>query len=320
MEQQQHYDYIIIGGGAAGLTSALYAARSGLKTLVFEEALAGGQAQNILELENYPALFPPLKGSEFSAQMENQAKSFGAEIRQNTVQSLKKTGDDFSVTTGAGVCIAPAVLLASGASPRHLGVPGETEFAGRGVSYCATCDGPFFRKKRVAVIGGGNSACDEALYLAALTENVTIIHRKNSFRAAKSSADRALNHPNITVQFDAIVTAIQGGAKVESLTLENRKTGGKTLFPVDGVFIFIGQNPRTELLAGIHDRGRAAEIDNAGYIVTGENMETSVPGLYCAGDVRAKSLRQVITAASDGAIAAHSAGNYIRELRGHVYR
>jgi thioredoxin reductase (NADPH) len=308
------FDFIIIGGGAAGLTAALYAARSKLKTLVLEEALTGGQVQNILELENYPAVFPAMGGFEFSALLEKQAKAFGAEIIQSTVKALEKNDNEFTVKTGADEFTAPAVLLATGASPRKLGVAGEEKFTGRGVSYCATCDGPFFRGRPIAVVGGGNSACDEALYLATLSDNVTIIHRKSTFRAEKTVADRVLHNKNITVKFDTIVTEIQGGVKVESLMLKNTKTGATENFPAAGVFIFVGSNPRTNLYKNLRD------TDDAEYIVTDEEMQTSVSGLFCAGDVRSKPFRQVITAASDGAIAAHSAGKYIRELNGEVYQ
>jgi thioredoxin reductase (NADPH) len=310
------YDFIIIGGGAAGLTAALYAARSKLKTLVIEEALPGGQMQNILELENYPAVMPALAGFEFSALLEKQAKAFGAEIIQSTVKTLEKNGDGFTVETGAGEFTAPAVLLATGASPRKLGVAGEEKFTGRGVSYCATCDGPFFRGKRIAVIGGGNSACDEALYLATLSDDVTIIHRKSTFRAEKTVADRVLRHQHISVKFDTIVTEIQGNTKVESLLLQNTKTGAAEQFPAAGIFIFAGSNPRTNLCAA----SLGIQTDERGYIATDENMQTSIPGLFCAGDVRSKPFRQVITDASDGAIAAYSAGKYIRELNGDIYR
>jgi thioredoxin reductase (NADPH) len=313
------YDFIIIGGGAAGLTAALYAARSKLKTLVLEEALAGGQVQNILELENYPAVMPAIGGFEFSALLEKQAKAFGTEIIQSTVKTLEKSGDEFTVKTGAGEFTSPAVLLSTGASPRKLGVADEEKFTGRGVSYCATCDGPFFRGKRIAVIGGGNSACDEALYLATLSDDVTIIHRKSTFRAEKTVADRVLNNKHITGKFDTIATEIQGDVKVASLTLQNTKTGATESFPVAGVFIFAGSNPRTNLVSAANFSG-GVKTDNSGYIVTDENMQTSVSGLFCAGDVRSKPFRQVITAASDGAIAAHSAGKYILELKGDVYQ
>jgi thioredoxin reductase (NADPH) len=310
-------DFIIIGGGASGLTAALYAARSKLKTLVIEEALTGGQVQNILELENYPAVFPALGGYEFSALLEKQALIFGAEVIQSTVKSLEKNGGRFTVKTGAGEFTAPAVLLATGASPRKLGVAGEEKFTGRGVSYCATCDGPFFRGKRIAVIGGGNSACDEALYLATLSDDVTIIHRKSSFRAEKTVADRVSHNKHIAVKFDTIVTEINGDTKVESLTLQNTKTGDTEQFPAAGVFIFAGSNPRTNLVTAANI---SVKTDDAGYVVTNEEMQTSVPGLFCAGDVRSKPFRQVITAASDGAVAAHSAGAYIRELTGETYK
>jgi thioredoxin reductase (NADPH) len=312
------WDFIIIGGGAAGLTAAMYAARSALRVLVLEEALPGGQAQNIVDLENYPAVFPAMGGPAFSSVLEQQAKAFGAIVKQATVKALSKQGDAFLVKTGAGEWTAPAVLLATGATPRKLGAPGEEKYAGRGVSYCATCDGPFFKGKRIAVVGGGNSACDEALYLATLTDTVTLIHRKSGFRADATVAGRVLKHPHITVKFDTVVTEIQGDTKVQSLILQNTKNASTQSVSIDGVFIFAGSNPRTGLVTEPGFPGGVA-ADKAGYIQTMENMETSVPGLFCAGDVRSTPFRQVITAASDGAIAAHSAGLYIRERNGETY-
>jgi thioredoxin reductase (NADPH) len=306
------YDFIIIGGGIAGLTAAQYGSRSNMHTLVIEAGACGGQALNIFNLENYPGLFPPVDGSEFMQKMETQAKEFGADIMQASVESLDKTGDLFTIKTSKGFYTAPAVLIATGADHRHLGIPGEEKFTGTGVSYCATCDGPFFRNKRVAVIGGGDSACDEALYLSGLTPQVTLIHRKGQLRAQKVSADRVLSSDRISVKFNTVVREIRGTTKVQSLLLENTKTGEQSEFPVDGVFVFIGMDPRTSLV-------NTLERDEIGCIVTNCEMETAVPGLFCAGDVRSKSFRQLVTAASDGAIAAHNAEKYIQCLNNEVY-
>ncbi|MDR3311586.1 MAG: FAD-dependent oxidoreductase [Spirochaetaceae bacterium] len=312
------YDFIIIGGGAAGLTAALYAARSNLKTLVIEQAVPGGQAQNIAALENYPGLFPFPEGAAFSAALENQVRHFGADIIQTIVMGMEKQDGEFvlrlssPVPPGTAELRAPTVLLASGAFPRLLGAPGEKELAGCGVSYCAVCDGPFFRNRPVAVVGGGNSACDEAAYLAEIASQVTIIHRRSEFRADPAVSRRALGHPKITVKFNTAVKEIRGIEKVDSLILESTLTGEREQFPIAGVFIFAGLLPQTSLVPEV-------QKDGEGYIVTDERMATSIPGLFAAGDLRSKPLRQIVTACADGAVAADSANKYLRELRGHVY-
>lgn len=306
------HDLIIIGAGAAGLTAAQYGARSNLNTLVLDAAGNGGQMLNIMHLENYPGVFPAVNGYDFSEIMAKQAAAFGAQIIQTSVQSLLKEGNVFTVTTAAGVYAAPAVILATGAEHRKLGVPGESELSGRGVSYCATCDGPFFRKKRIIVVGGGDAACDEAVYLATLSDTVTVVHRRGQFRAQKAVGERVLNNKNITVRFFSIIKEIRGTDRVESVLLENTETGAQELIEADAVFIYAGMNPRTELFPDVRR-------DAAGYIAAGEDCATSVPGLFCAGDVRSKPFRQVVTAAADGASAAHSAEQYIRVLRNEVY-
>jgi thioredoxin reductase (NADPH) len=304
---EQYADFIIIGAGAAGLAAAQYSARANLKTLVLEAGIAGGQALGILDIENYPGVYPRVSGAEIVRVMEAQAKVFGAEfVAGAQVSAVERAEDGFAVTASSGTYRAPAVLLATGAS-RKLGVPGEAELTGRGVSYCASCDAPFFRNKHVAVVGGGNSACDEAFYLSALASRVTVIHRKSAFRS-QSAADKVLRNEKIAVRFNAVVKAIVGASRVEALTLADAETGAEERFPVDGVFVYIGMIPQTALALG-------AEKDEGGYLKTGEDMQTSVRGLFCAGDVRSKPLRQVVTAASDGAVAAFSAGKYIRSLR-----
>ena len=291
------YDYIIIGAGAAGLASAQYAARGGLKTVVLEEMTAGGQATQIAELENYPGIFPAINGYDFSDTMKKQAEAFGAEIKQVSVSSIDKKGKDFVVVTKKETYTAPALLIATGAIHRNLEV--------RGVSYCAVCDGPFFRNKRIVVVGGGDSACSEAVYLSTISKDVSIIHRRDSFRAQKAVSDKMLAS-GVKPVYNSVVKSINGTNKVESVTVENVKTGEKYDLPCDAVFIFTGMIPKTSLVEMLPK-------DEGGYIITDENMETAIPGLFAAGDVRSKSFRQIVTAAADGAIAANSAKKMINE-------
>ncbi len=312
MEHTQ-YDFIIIGAGPAGLSAAQYASRANLKTLLIDQSLPGGQVTNIFNLENYPGVFPAVNGMAYIQNMKDQAQAFGAEIIQTIVSSVEKTGGEFIVKTESGECKAPTLCLATGAEHRKLGTPGEKEFEGRGVSYCATCDGPFFRNKEVVVVGGGDSACDEATYLATLCSHVTVVHRKGQFRAQKAVAQRVLSNPKISVVFNSNVTAIQGEKKVQSVEITNVLTGEKTNLAASAVFIFVGMLPRTSLFAEL-------KTDQSGYIVTNEDMETSIPGLYAAGDVRSKSFRQIVTACADGAIAAHQAQKFIQELNGEEYK
>lgn len=302
----QYFDFIIIGSGAAGLTAAQYGARANLSTAVLEGSSKGGQSLLINDLENYPGVFPAVPGYELIQKMVEQAKSFGAEFITTTVRSIEKRNALFEISTSKGIFTAKAVLLATGAQHRHLGIPGETELAGKGVSYCASCDGPFFRNKRITVIGGGDAACDEATFLSNLTDKVFLIHRRDTFRAQAAVADRVMKNPKIEKMFNQVPVKINGTAKVESITLKNTQTGEETIHETDAIFIFTGMNPQTQL-------ANMAKKDEGGYIITDENMETSIKGLFCAGDVRAKPFRQIITAAADGAYAAHAAEKYIRE-------
>lgn len=307
------YDFVVIGGGCAGLAAAQYGARANLKTAVIENSVLGGQVLNIFDLENYPGVFPAQNGGEFINTMRNQAENFGAEFHNTTISSIDKIDNKFKIQTSSGTFHALAVVIATGATHRKLGIPGEEKLSGMGVSYCATCDGPFFRNKKIVVVGGGDSACDEATYLSTLTNDVTLIHRKGSLRAQKAVADRVLNNPNIKTIFNTVVTEIKGDFKVEKIVLENLETGEKTDFSCDGVFIFVGMIPQTDLVEMLPK-------DEGGYIKTNEEMETFIPGMYVAGDIRSKPFRQVVTATSDGAIAAWSAAKYIREIKGEVYK
>ena len=292
----EEFDYIIIGAGAAGLASAQYAARGGLKTVILEGMAEGGQIMQITELENYPGVFPVVNGIDFIKKMREQAVSFGAEIQTAQVLSIDKIENKFVIKTKNKTFTAPFLCIATGAVHRNLEVPGEKELTGRGVSYCAVCDGPFFRNKKIVVIGGGDSACSEATYLSSISSDVSIIHRRDSFRAQKSVIDKMLA-AGVKPIYDTVVESINGSNKVESVTLKNVKTGETSEFQTDAVFIFTGMIPQTELVGMLPK-------DDTGYLITDENMETSMPGLFAAGDVRSKPFRQIVTAVADGAIAA----------------
>lgn len=306
------YELIIIGGGVAGLSAAQYGARANLKTLVIEEMAPGGQALLIDQLENYPGIAEPISGYELSEAMRAQAERFGVAFVSASAQKLQKEKNGFSLRTSEGDFRAEAVILATGAKHRHLGVRGEEEFGGRGVSYCATCDGPFFKGKKILVVGGGDTACDEAMYLAKLSEHIVMIHRRDRFRAQKALAERVLSHPNIKVVFNTVAVEIKGDKKVESVVLKDTLTGETREESFDAVFVFVGSDPVTELVPD-------ASKDETGSVVTDEKMATSIPGLFAAGDVRVSPFRQVVTACSDGAVAARYAAQYIDEMRGAAY-
>lgn len=306
------YDLVVIGGGAAGMAAAQYGARANLKTLLVEELAAGGQALLIDALENYPGVKGPVSGYELSETMRQQAEAFGSSFLTASATSLAKESQLFRIGTSEGNLSSKTVVLATGAKHRHVGVPGEEEFGGRGVSYCATCDGPFFKGKHMLVVGGGDAACDEAGYLAKLSDKIVVAHRRDRFRAQAALAARTLENPHIEVRFNTVVERISGGKKVESVALRDTASGRSYEEAVDAVFVFVGSIPQTGL-AG------EAEKDEAGYLLTDERMMTSVPGLFAAGDVRASSFRQLVTAASDGAVASHAASQYIDDLKGEAY-
>lgn len=308
MLKKTDYDFIVIGAGAAGLTAAQYGARSGLSTLVIDLSDAGGQALNIFTLENYPGVFPAVAGKDFIKNMEKQAKSFGAKIVHAKVSSIDKIGTQFVIKTEDATLTAFAVLIATGAQHRKLDVRGEKKFAGSGVSYCATCDGPFFKNKRIIVVGGGDSACEEAFYLASLSDQVMLVHRRGQLRAQKAVQDKVLSTPQITVRYNSVVHEIKGHDHVESVVLENTETHELVELPTDAVFVFVGMIPRTDLVTML-------PTDESGYIITNYRMETLVPGMYAAGDVRAKPFRQIVTATGDGATAAHSAHEYVQTVK-----
>jgi thioredoxin reductase (NADPH) len=320
-------DLLIIGAGPAGLTAAQYGARANLKVLVVEQLTHGGQAVLIDVLENYPGnverkdsegnvIAGPKSGFELSQDMYSQAETFGAAFLYEKVAGLTKEGDVFTAILESGEKhTASAVVIAAGAEHRNLGIPGEKTFSGRGVSYCAACDGAFFKGKKIFVAGGGDAACDGALYLSRLSPQVVIVHRRDRFRAQPALADRVKRNQSIEVRFNTVVQEIKGEQKLSSIVLECE--GNVYEEAADAVFIFAGMIPRSSLVSG---DGLQADIDENGYIITDQKMSSSVPGLFAAGDVRSGSFRQVIVAAGEGAVAAHSAAEYIDELRGNTYR
>ncbi|MEX2442357.1 MAG: FAD-dependent oxidoreductase [Alkalispirochaeta sp.] len=310
----REYDVVIVGAGAAGLSAAQYAARANLRTLVVDRSGSGGQCNLISELENYPGFSEIVSGEDFTERFEAQARRFGAEFAVEDVHEITPVGDRYQVTTDTGKISAVTVILATGATHRHLGVPGEEELSGRGVSYCATCDGPMFEGKPMLVVGGGDAACDEATFLSKLTDRVIMIHRRHRFRAQASLAERVLNNPKIEVRFNTELQEILsvpnefGIDAVSTVRLIQTTTGETSTEEVAAVFVFVGSDPQTELVPFV-DR------DETGYVVTNEQMESSRPGLYAVGDVRVTPFRQLVVAASDGAIAAHAATNRVDTLR-----
>ena len=302
------YDTIIIGGGPAGLSAGVYAMRSRLKTVLVEKYVPGGQMIVTDFVENYPGFADGITGAELSAAMELQARNLGIEIVSAEVLNVDFAHEEKKIITSEGEFRAPTVIIATGATPRQLGLPSENRLTGKGVSYCATCDGAFFRDKEIAVVGGGNTAVQDAVFLTRFARKVTLVHRRDAFRATRILQERALKNPKIEVAWDSIVTDILGDMKVTGLALRNVKDGSERTLPVDGVFILIGTDPHTECFRG------HVTLDPAGYILTNEDMHTSVPGVFAAGDCRRKSLRQMVTAAADGAIAAVEAEKYIEAL------
>ena len=300
------YDVIILGAGPAGLTAGIYAARGGLNAVIVESSAVGGQASLTAEIENYPG-FESVNGFELVSIMQAQCDRLGVTFVFDNPVNVSLEGEIKRVTTAAsGTLEARTVIIATGALPRTLGLPNESALMGGGVSYCATCDGAFFRGKPVAVVGGGNTAVEDALYLLKFASDVWLIHRRDALRADAILADR-VKSSGVKIVWDSVVTELVGENKLRALTLKNVKTGELSSLAVNGVFIAVGQTPSTAGLTGV-------ELDS-GYIVTDEEMRTALPGVFAAGDVRKKSLRQVVTATADGAIAAESAIKYLNTTR-----
>lgn len=300
------YDIIIIGSGPAGLSAAIYAQRACLDTIVIEKnGISGGQVLNTWEVDNYPG-FPGVTGFELSRQFREHANKLGARVVQDEVVQVELSGNVKKVVCEEETYEARCVILASGAHHRTLEVPGEEELRGAGVSYCATCDGAFFRGRTVAVVGGGDAALEDAIFLARMCEKVYIVHRRDKLRGAKRLQERLQALENIEFVWNSETVAIEGKAQVEALRLRQTKTGEEKRLDVDGVFIAVGIAPESELYAG------QLELDEQGYIRADESGQTSVPGVFAAGDVRTKALRQILTAASDGANCVASAERYIQ--------
>jgi thioredoxin reductase (NADPH) len=308
MATDRDFDVVIIGAGAAGLSAALFAARERLQTLLIERSTFGGQIANADKVENYPGLAEDIRGIDLAVNMLNQAKCYGLQMAFTEVEALRVESCPFTVETGMGPYRGTVVILACGSSLKHLGVPGERDFAGRGVSYCATCDGAMFSDRAVAVVGGGDSAMDEALYLAELVSKVTVIHRGDRLRATRVLQERAQAHPKIEFRWRTVVEAIEGDGQVERLRLKQLQSGETALLAVAGVFIYVGLAPNTPWLKGI------VPLDGGGHVIVNPRMETEIPGLYAAGDIRQHSARQVIASAGDGATAAYFAVQYLRSL------
>ena len=305
------YDVIVLGAGPAGLAAGLYAGRSRLSTLIIEKGQDGGQIAITDEIENYPGqIVEGESGRSLIARMTEQAKKFGAERCSDVIKSVELNGDVKKLVGAKGEYEAKCVIIATGAFPKPIGCENEGKFTGKGISFCATCDASFFEDFEVYVVGGGDSAVEEAMYLTKFARKVTIIHRRNELRAAKSIQEKAFKNPKLHFMWDTVVTRVDGDELLSSMTVKNVKTGELTTINADeedglfGLFGFIGYNPNSQLFEGMLD------MEN-GYIKTDENMHTNIPGVFAAGDIRVKSLRQVVTAAADGAIAAMQAEHYI---------
>ncbi len=301
------YDMIIIGGGAAGLTAGLYGGRGGLKTLIIEKMFAGGQAATTYEVDNYPGFHESISGPDLAMKMEAHAKKFGAEIIQEDVIDIDVDSKIKKVTTAKGTYEAKVLILTMGANPRELGLPKEKKFRGAGVSYCATCDGAFYRDRAAAVIGGGDTAIEDAIFLSRFCTKVYLIHRRDQLRAAKVLQDVAFANDKIEFIWDSVVEEIQGENNVEGIRIKNVKTNDEKELKLDGVFVAVGVVPSSDLVID------KVATSSSSYIITDDSMQTNKAGVYAAGDIREKILRQVITAAADGATAAFAADRYINE-------
>lgn len=309
MDDIKRYDTLIIGGGPAGSSAALYAARASLNVLVIEQGMPGGQIATSDMVDNYPGI-PNVSGSELGQKLLDHAESAGAEVAYAMVVSILHEEDGtFLVKTDSATYAAPTLIVATGATPRPAGFEGEDTYRGRGISYCATCDGMFYRNKRVFVVGGGNSACEEGLYLSHIASEVEMVVRRDVFRAPRGRVDKLLERPNVKVRYLTSIVGVSGGTLLNQVTFRDNKTGETHVeeYPEGsfGIFVFAGNDPVIDLIRDLVD------VAEDGGVVTDEDMATKTPGLYCAGDVRSKRLRQVVTAAADGAIAATAAYSYL---------
>lgn len=309
MSEEKIYDVVIIGAGPAGMTAAVYTSRANLSTLMIERGIPGGQMASTEAVENYPG-FDTILGPELSTKMFEHAKKFGAEYAYGDVSEIIDGEEYKTIISGKKQYKTRTIIISSGAEYKKVGVPGETELGGRGVSYCAVCDGAFFKQKNLIVIGGGDSAVEEGIYLTRFADKVTIVHRRDKLRAQKIIQDRAFANEKIDFIWNTTIKEIhEVDGKVGKVSLVSTEDGSESQVDTDGVFIYVGMLPLTAPFASLNI------LNEAGYIVTNENMETSVPGIYAAGDVREKMLRQIVTATGDGSIAAQSAQHFVEELK-----
>ena len=306
---QHIYDMIVIGGGPGGYTAALYATRAGLSTLVLEKLSAGGQMALTSQVDNYPGFADGVDGFELGMQMQAGAERFGAKTELAEVLSLELDGKVKTVHTTEGIFYSKTVVLSTGANPRLLGVPKEKDLTGKGVNYCAHCDGMFYRGKTVVVVGGGNTAAADALHLSRLCKKVYLVHRRDSLRATKIYHKPLMDAENVEFLWNSTVTGLHSGEKLTGIRIQNVVSGEETDIECDGIFVSIGRSPATDLVKG------QLVLDEAGYVVADESTRTNLPGVFAVGDVRTKALRQIITAASDGAMAAHFADKYLAEAQ-----
>ena len=301
MEMNRSYDMLIVGGGPGGYTAALYAARAGMRVAVLEKLSAGGQMALTHQIDNYPGFPEGIDGFELGMRMQQQAERFGAETAYVQVMEMDLQASPKVIKTNEGAYYGKTVVLATGANPRKLGLPNEEELVGRGVAYCAACDGMFYKGKTVVVVGGGNSAAADALLLSRVAEKVIVVHRRDQLRATKIYHEPLMNAPNVSFLWNSRVKEVLHGQKVTGVIVEDVHTGEETQVDCQGVFVSIGRTPATELVAG------QLELDGGGYILADETTRTSIPGVYAVGDVRTKQLRQIVTAVADGAVAVHMA-------------
>lgn len=300
------YDVIIIGGGPAGYTAALYTVRSGFSTLVIEKMAAGGQMNETTQIDNFPGFDEGIDGFSLGMKMQSGAQRFGAETKNAQVLAVQLQGDVKRIETDDGVYMARAVIIATGAGHKHLGLAKEQDLVGRGVGYCAACDGMFYRGKTVAVVGGGNSAAADALVLSRIAKKVHVIHRRDTLRATKVYHEPLMRAENVEFHWNSEVSQLLSEEKLTGAVLKDVQSGNESTLELDGLFISIGRDPATQLFAD------QLELDEKGYIVAGESTETSVPGVFAVGDVRTKAVRQIVTAAADGAVAAHYVEEYLK--------
>lgn len=308
MKDQHIYDMIIIGGGPGGYTAALYAARAGLDVAVLEKLSAGGQMAQTHQIDNYPGFVDGIDGFQLAEQMQQQAERFGAKTEYAEVYHVDLKAEPKMLETSEGVFYGKTIIIATGAGPKELGVPGERELVGRGVAYCAACDGMFFKGKTVVVAGGGNSAAADALILSRIAKKVILVHRRDTLRATQIYHEPLKNAENIVFVWDSVITELLQNGKFSGIRVKNNKTGEEQEIACDGLFVSVGRKPVTGLVK------EQLELDQNGYILAGETTETNIPGVYAVGDVRTKVLRQIVTAVADGAIAVHMAEEYLAQI------